>query len=103
MLSFVPRRLAIWVAVLCLALTVIALGAAAKHSQFENAGHGTSYLTQSVKMVASNQMDSPALPPLMAPQHPDVSKPPARLRAVLIIPPFPVPHYGLTLATPLLV
>ncbi len=40
------------IAVICLALMVVALGAAAKHSQFESPFHSTHYLKQSVKMVS---------------------------------------------------
>jgi len=53
------RSVAVRLAVLCLILTVISLGAAAKHNQFDNPSQGTSYLTQSVKMVAGDEM--PAL------------------------------------------
>ena len=85
------------IAVICLALMVVALGAAAKHSQFESPLHSTHYLKQSVKMVASN--DHPAVGPLL-------EATPMMLSEVAFVPlavvPLAVPPYS-SVPSPLLV
>jgi hypothetical protein len=64
MLVRISQSGALRTAVLCLIITVIALGASAKHKQFENSSRGTSYLTQSVKMVAGDDMPAVITPEL---------------------------------------
>ncbi len=68
MLRFIPRRVAVWVAIVCLAMTLVALGAAAKHSQFESGAHGTSYLAQSVKMATGDHIDVAVAPAIVHPE-----------------------------------
>ena len=53
-MSRFSSKLGYVVAIVCLAMMVVALGAAAKHSQFESPDHSTHYLKQSVKMVTSS-------------------------------------------------
>ena len=101
--ELVSRRLTIWVAILCLAITVIALGAAAKYSQFESTSHSTSYLTQSVKMVSSDQTDASALPPLAAPPNQAVLEPLSVLRLTPVNTSVPALPRDSSVRSPLLV
>jgi len=52
------KQFSVWTVIVCLALSVIALGASAKHSQFDCPSDATSSLTQTVKMDSSSQANA---------------------------------------------
>lgn len=59
------RSILLFAAFFALAVMVVLLGAAAKHSQFESSSHHSHYLAKAVKMVYAGTDDgaSPAFPP----------------------------------------